>query len=253
MEGDKKRFSEVEPGVRAPAMEPPQTRRGSFFSGARAMSPILIGVLPFATITGVTVVGAGIAPLPAIAMSWIIFAGAAQLAAADLIVRDAPFLIILVTALIINLRFMMYSASLAPHFKEVRNPLKWLSAYLLTDQAYAVSISRFVEGRTTINKPWFYLGCASVLWGTWQIGTIMGVFLGLRVPGSWSLDFAIPVTFLAILMPSIKELSSSAAAVSAGVIAVLALDLPLNIGIILAAVSGVVIGFGVDAWRGGKR
>ncbi len=253
MEHVTSRYSEVEPGVHPAAMDPSRSKRDAFFSGARAMSPILIGVLPFATITGVTVVGAGIAPVPAIAMSWIIFAGAAQLAAVDLIVRDAPFLIILLTALIINLRFMMYSASIAPHLKEIPNPLKWLSAYLLTDQAYAVAISRFGEGRAVIDKPWFYLGCGAALWVTWQIGTIIGVFLGLRVPESWSLDFAIPITFLAILIPNMKETASWAAGVFAGVIAVLALDLPLNTGIIVAAVSGVAIGFGLDTLRRRKR
>ncbi len=90
-------------------------------------------------------------------------------------------------------------------------------------------------------------------WATWQIGTILGVFLGLRIPGSWSLDFAIPITFLAIMIPNMKDASSWAAGVSAGVVAALALDLPLNTGIIAAAVIGVVIGFGVDTMRRGKK
>lgn len=247
------RQSEIEPGVGLAAVDPSRSRRGSFFSGARAISPILVGVLPFAAITGVTVVGAGIEPGPAIAMSWIIFAGAAQLAAADLISRDAPFLIVLFTALIINLRFMMYSASIAPHLKQIRNPLKWLSAYLLTDQAYAVSISRFGDDRAAVDKPWFYLGCGAAMWLTWQIGNVIGVVLGLRVPESWSLDFAIPITFLAILIPNLKEAASWAAGVSAGVIAVLALDLPLNTGIITAALGGVAVGFGCDTLRRRKK
>ncbi len=244
---------EVRPGAPAAGRDPSRSRRDAFYSGARAMSPILIGVLPFAAITGVTMVGSGVAPLPAIAMSWIVFAGASQLAAVDLIARDAPFLIILFTALIINLRFLLYSASIAPHLGEARNPLKWLSAYLLTDQAYAVAISRFSEGRKAVNKPWFYLGCASAMWVVWQIGTILGVFLGLRVPESWSLDFAIPLTFLAILIPNMKGAASWAAGASAGGIAVLALDLPLNTGIIAAVVGGVAIGFGWDSLQGGKR
>lgn len=219
--------------------------RAAFSAGVKTISPILVGVIPFGAITGVTVVSAGIAPEPAIGMSILVFAGAAQLATADLMARNAPALVILATALVINLRFMMYSASLAPHLNHMENRWKWPLAYLLTDQVYAICIMRFSENPDFRHKRWFYLGCGSIIWLTWQVSNALGVFLGLQVPRSWSLDFAIPLTFMALLIPGIKDL----AALVAGSISVAGLKWPLNVGIIVAAVCGVVAGLAVD-WLG---
>jgi branched chain amino acid efflux pump len=218
------------------------TPREAYYSGVKTISPMLMGVIPFGTIAGVTAVSAGIAPLPAIAMSMIVFAGAAQLAVADLMAKNAPALVILFTALIINFRFMMYSASLAPHFNHLENRWKWPLAYLMTDQGYAISIMKFSQAPDLRHKHWFYLGCGSTIWLTWQVSTAVGVFLGLQVPQSWSLDFAIPLTFMALLIPASKDLAAIAAALVAGSVSVAGLQFPLNIGIIVAVVCGISAG-----------
>ncbi|MDM8525535.1 AzlC family ABC transporter permease [Desulfococcaceae bacterium HSG8] len=216
--------------------------RSEFISGVKAIAPILLGVVPFATISGVTAVETGMSEIAALGMSFIIFAGAAQLAVVQLIGDYAPAMIIILTALIINLRFAMYSASVAPHFKQL--PLKWkaLLSYLLTDQAYAVSVVRFNDNPVSQDKHWFFLGAASALWGTWQAGTITGIFLGTRIPESWSLDFAIPLTFTALTVPAIKGQAPVTAAIAAGMASVIFIDLPYNLNIIFAAIVGITAG-----------
>jgi predicted branched-subunit amino acid permease len=147
---------------------------------------------------------------------------------------------------------MMYSASIAPHFKAFGGRWKLLCAYLLTDQAYAVSVIRFTGAPDARNKLWYFLGCATPLWVTWQAGTLVGVLLGMQVPRSWSLDFAIPLTFMAILIPSINDRAAAAAAVAAGLAAVVGFHLPYHTGIIVAALCGIFTGAGIE-WAMEKR
>ncbi len=215
----------------------------AFWSGVRGISPIFLGFIPFALIAGVAQIGTGIDPFTAMAMSVIIFAGAAQLATADLLAKEAPFLIICMTALIINLRFVMYSASLSPHFNGIHRFWKWLCAYILTDQAYALAIMQYGDKDSKKLKLWFYLGCAVPLWVLWQVGTVIGVQVGLKIPDSWSLEFAVPLTFMAIMLPNLKDKAAVLAAISSGFISLLAFRLPMNVGIIVSILTGILVGF----------
>lgn len=217
------------------------TRQHAFFSGVRASSPLILGMVPFALIAGIAAVNAGLSRFEALAMSYIVFAGAAQLAAVDLVGQQAPAVVIVFTALIINLRFFMYSAAIAPHFQGVSTYARSGLAYLLTDQAFAVAMTAYNQGRNS-HKAWYYLGAAMTMWLTWQIGTSIGVFLGTQVPKSWSLEFAIPLTFLALLLPALKDRPSVIAAISAGALAVIGAGLPYNLGLFLAALGGIVAG-----------
>ena len=217
------------------------SRKEAFLGGARAVAPIILGVIPFALIAGLSAVKVGLTKVEALGMSYVVFAGAAQLAAIDLIGRQAPLTVVVLTALVINLRFCMYSASLAPHFDGVPLRGRALLAYLLTDQAYAISIAAYAGGRDRF-KPWFYLGAALVMWCVWQAGTLAGVLLGAHIPSAWGLDFAIPLTFLALLFPALKNRPAVIAAVAAGLLALAGHGLPYNLGLVLAACGGIVAG-----------
>ncbi|WP_458186187.1 AzlC family ABC transporter permease [Haladaptatus sp. NG-WS-4] len=219
--------------------------RTDFLSGVRVTLPILLGVAPFGMVAGVAAVNAGIPAIQAIAMSVIIFAGASQLAAADLIGRTAPVAVVVFTALVINLRMMMYSASIAPYFK--RQSARWKAglAYLLTDQAYAVSLLEFEHDETT-SRRWYYLGIAVPLWVTWQIATVAGILLGTSVPASWRLEFAVPLVFLAVLVPSVTDRATTVAALVGGTVAVAANGLPFNLGLVTAAIIGILAGMLVE-------
>ncbi len=221
------------------------TRKQAFFFGTKAISPILLGVIPFAMIAGISAIAVGFSKIEALGISFIVFAGASQLAALALIQQHAPVAIVILTALIVNFRFFMYSASLAPHFNGLSFRRRGLLAYLLTDQAYAVSITAF-DRDCRLRKHWFYLGAAVTIWATWQAGNLAGIFLGMHIPKDWSLDFAIPLTFLALLFPAIRNAPTLAAAVSAGALALVAHGLPYNLGLILAAIGGIVAGCVAD-------
>lgn len=221
--------------------------RSAFLEGVRDLSPILLGVVPFGLIAGIAAVTAGLTPFHGVGMSLIVFAGAAQLAALDLIGSGAPALVVVATALIINSRFVMYSASLAPYFQEAPLPQKVAASYLLTDQAYAFAINRFVAGQEpTRARLSYYFGAALTLWVTWQASTAAGAFLGAAVPDTWSLDFAIPLVFIALLVPAVRDRADTAAAAAAAVLAVLLVGLPYNLGLPLAATAGIVTGITVE-------
>ena len=215
----------------------------AFVSGTKAIVPVLIALIPFAVAFGATAVGNGLSSLEALAMSVFVFAGAAQLAAIPLLSAGASVGIIVLTVLVVNLRMTLYSASLAPHFRRLPIGWKGLLSYLLTDQAYAATITRFDDGETEEpDKRWYYLGVALAIWVTWQAATMLGVFLGAWASEGWSLDFVLPLTFIALAVPAIKDRATTAAALSAGGAAVLAATLPLNLGLITAASVGVLGG-----------
>ena len=227
------------------------TARTDFIAGARAIAPILLGIIPFALIAGVTAVNAGLSTVQAVAMSVIVFAGAAQLAAIDLIGRNASLVVIVLTAIIINLRFMMYSASISPYFREFNRPVKWFGAYVLTDQAYAVSVTEFRETHSDErSRKWFYFGAAVTFWVTWQISALIGTVLGSSVPEGLSLEFAVPLTFMALLFPSLDDHPTEIAALVAGGVGILVASLPFNLGLMVAALAGIAVGVAVEVRQG---
>jgi predicted branched-subunit amino acid permease len=164
-----------------------------------------------------------------------------------LISAGASAAVVILTVLIINLRFTLYSASLAPHFRSL--PLGWkgLLSFHLTDQAYAATINRFDEGVTEEpDKRWYFLGTGLAIWTTWQAATMTGVFLGGWVSEGLSLDFVLPLVFIALAVPAVKDRTTGAAALAAGIAAVFAAALPLNLGLIGASLIGVLGGLAME-------
>lgn len=214
----------------------------TFWAGVRAELPLLIGVLPFGTIYGALAVSAGLSPAAAQAMSAVVFAGSAQFAATQLIHEAAPAAVIVATIAMVNLRHMLYSASMAPYLKHLSTRWKSLLAYLLTDEAYAATITHYQAAGFTPAGHWFLLGAGLTLWSTWQMSSALGIFLGAALPASWPLDFALPVTFIAMVVPMLKGRPMLAAALSSGAVALLAYGLPYKLGFLLAALVGIVLG-----------
>lgn len=221
----------------------------SFWAGVRAELPLLIGVFPFGLIYGALALSAGLSPAAAQMMSSMVFAGSAQFAAAQLIRDAAPAAVIIVTIAMINLRHMLYSASMAPYIKNLSTRWKSLLAYLLTDEAYAATITHYQEAGTTPTSHWFFLGAGLALWTTWQASSALGIFLGTALPPSWPLDFALPLTFIAMVVPVLKDRPGLVAAVSAGVVSLLAYGLPYKLGFIVAALIGIALGMLLESHR----
>lgn len=220
--------------------------RSEFRHGVRDVIPLLLGIIPFGFIAGIATVNAGLGLPEAVGLSTIVFAGAAQLAALELIGRDAPLAIVVVTGVVINLRMLMYSASIAPHFQTLSSRMKATVAYLLTDQAYALSIARYRSADSTRSVA-YYLGVAVTLWAVWQVTTIAGVVLGTSVPESLGLEFAVPLVFLALLIPAMEDGPTTIAGIFGGIVAVGAAGLPLNLGLLVGATVGIVAGLLTDA------
>jgi 4-azaleucine resistance transporter AzlC len=226
----------------------------AFVAGARAIVPVLLALLPFGLAFGATATGSGLSAVEALGMSVFVFAGAAQLAAVPLLSAGASVAVVLLTVLVVNLRLTLYSASLAPHFKRLPAGWKGLLAYLLTDQAYAATITRFDEGETgetgEPDKRWYYLGVALAIWATWQAATVLGIVLGAWASEGWSLDFVLPLIFIAAAVPAIKDRTTGAASLSAGLAALVCAALPLNLGLITAALVGVIGGLVAETASG---
>jgi 4-azaleucine resistance transporter AzlC len=227
--------------------------RAEFLKGIGEELPILAGVIPFGVIYGVLALSAGLSPFEAQAMSAIVFAGSAQFITAQLYAGLAPALVIILTGAIVNLRHMLYSASMAPYLKGLSLRWKLLLAYLLTDEAYAVAILHQQAGRSaelkleapgnhSNNRHWHTLGAGLALWGTWQLSTALGVFMGAQVPESWSLEFTLPLTFIALVIPALRDRPAIAAALAAGLAALAGNNLPFKLGLMLAALVGVGAG-----------
>jgi branched chain amino acid efflux pump len=219
----------------------------AFASGAKASVPVFLGLIPLAVVCGTAATGTGLSALETLALSVFFLSGAAQLAATQLIAAGASVVIIVLTVLIISLRMTVYSASIAPHFRRLSAGWKGLISYLLTDPAYAVTITRFDDGGTKeSDKRWYFLGAGLAIWIIWLLGTVMGVLLGAWLPESLSLDFVLPLSFIALTVPAIKDRATMAAAFWAGLAAVFAAVLPLNLGLITAAVIGVLGGMATE-------
>jgi len=214
--------------------DPSEIRRG-----ARDVLPLVPAIAGFGLVVGVAAGNAGFTIPQAIGLSVFVFAGASQLAAIELVRDGAPFLVVVVTVVVINLRMMMYSASISSYFRDHAERWRAALAYLLTDQAYALSINHYRENDVDDTRA-YYLGVAFPLWAVWQTCTIVGIVAGANIPDSWGITFAVPLVFLALLVPAMKDRESTAAAVVSGTVAAAGAGLPLNLGLLAGAGCGLL-------------
>ncbi|HZC08194.1 MAG TPA: AzlC family ABC transporter permease [Ktedonobacterales bacterium] len=215
--------------------------------GARDTAPLLPGVVPFGLIYGATALAAGLPAWLAQAMSAIIFAGSAQFAVVLLVSGGASALVLVLTAATLNLRHLLYSASIGPTVRGGPRGWRLALAYLLTDEVYGVVIGRMMS-MPMRPRLRYMLGSGLTLWGSWQISTLVGILIGARIPASWSLDFAATLTFIALVVPLLRDRALIGAALVAGIVAALTLGAPLKLGLALAALAGIVAGIALDRW-----
>ncbi len=223
---------------------PPQSRhpRTEFQAGLRASLPLLIAVGPFGLVTGVAMAAGGIPPLEAMAMSVLVYAGAAMLAATQLIAEGAPALVVVMAAFVVNLRLFMYSASIRPYFAGEPLGRRLLVSYALVDNPYALFVQRFGTHPEAPGKFEYFYGLSIPIWICWQAAVGVGLLVGAQLPAAWKLEFAAPLAFIAMTIPFLRSTPMIAAAVSAGATAVLASGLPLRLGLALAAAVGICFG-----------
>lgn len=210
----------------------------------------MFGVVPFGLIYGAVAIRLGVPTPIAQAMSSVIFGGSSQFLAAPLIVTATPALLLVLTVFFVNLRHLLYSASIAPYLEQLSWAWKALLAYLLTDEAYAVTIAHFQREGDMPFRHWFLFGAGITLWTLWQLSTALGIFIGAQVPPEWSLDFALPLTFIAIVIPMLKDRAHVVAAVVAACGGVLAFGLPYKLGYVVASLVAIALGFTLEErWK----
>jgi len=224
------------------------SNRSLFWAGVRGTLPLMTSVAPFGMLVGASGMTSGIPASVIVTMSPVVFAGSAQLLALQLMARSAPALVLLLTTLVVNLRHVLYGISLAPYMRSLSRGWKWLLAYFMTDEAYGISIIRYTQdtGPAAPRLHWYYLGSGLTLWSGWQASTVLGLLLGSQIPASWGLDFAIALTFIALVVPALKDRAGVAAALTGGTLAVLLAGLPYSLGLVAAALGGILAGMALD-------
>jgi predicted branched-subunit amino acid permease len=212
---------------------------------------MLVGVVPFGLVAGASPVAEGLGAGAAVGFSTIVFAGASQLAAIDVLGDGGSALVAALAAWTINLRMVLYSASLAPHLAHEPLTTRLGVAYVLTDQAYAVSISAITgQGQAPSRRVPYYLGAALLLWGSWQVATIAGTLIGSSVPEDVPLAFAVPLVFLVLLVPALDRPPAVVAAAVGGLGAVAAAELGAgSLSLTVGAVAGIAAGTLADHRR----
>jgi 4-azaleucine resistance transporter AzlC len=220
------------------------TRRTEFWAGAKATLPLIAGAVPFGIVFGAVAINAGLTPGAAAGMSALVYAGSAQFIAVGLVAQQVTTGFIILTTFVVNLRHALYAASLAPHMKHL--PQRWLLplGFWLTDETFAVAITRFEAEGESPHKHWFYLGSALAMYGNWQLCTWIGIVAGQQIPNprAWGLDFAMIVTFIGIVAPLVRSRAVLASVIVSGAVAVLANGLKNEMGLMIAALLGIAAG-----------
>ena len=227
---------------------PASSPKSAFLRGALDGAPFILVVVPFAALFGVVASEAGLPLAEVMGFSVLVIAGAAQFAALQLMQDGAPTLIILATALAVNLRMAMYSASLAPHLGGVKPWQKALVAYFLVDQSYMLAISRY-ESRPDMSqseKLAYFMGVMAPVAPAWYLASFGGAVLGAAIPPTFALDFAVPITFLAMVAPMLKSAAHVAAALTSILTALALAWMPYGTGLLVAALAAMVVGAEVE-------
>lgn len=218
-------------------------RETLFWSGFRAMIPITTGVLPFGAVMGVVSSEAKLSLYQTIMMNIIVFAGASQLAALELMTKHAASVVVILTGLIINLRFLLYSAAISPIVQKSSALTKFYCSYIVTDQNYAVMSANQDRLKTNSEAIQFYLGSSVCMLLAWHISVLGGFVFGNFAPAAWSLEFAVPLSFVALVVPTIKNRTYVVVAAFSSVTSLLLHALPFKTGLIFTALLSIALAF----------
>ena len=225
-----------------------ETTKTIFFKGVRDAAPFLLVLAPFSILFGVVATEAGLSVFETLFFSVAVIAGAAQFTALQLMLEDVPTVIVLASSLAVNLRMAMYSASLTPYLGAAPLWHRAIAAYFIVDQSYGLSVMRYEERRD-----WGLREKLAYFWGTvapicpfWYVFTLVGALVGTKIPEWMALDFAVPITFIALIMPMLRTRAHLAAAVVSVVAALFFAGLPYNLGLLVAGVLGMITGAEVE-------
>lgn len=231
-----------------------RVRRDAFMHGARAAAPALVATSIWGLVTGVAMIKTGLTTAEALAMTLFVYAGSAQMAALPLIAVDAPVWVVLLTATVVNLRFVIFSATLWSYFSSMPMKRRMMLGYVTADISLALFMARYAGAppaqRGDTEQTWFLLGASAATWLSWQPLSIIGIFLAGLIPGHWGLEFAAILALIAVTLPMFQGGPAIAGCLTAGAVAVVAAPLPLKLGLLVAVIAGIAVAMAVDLLAG---
>ena len=233
----------------APSSADIRATAAAWRDGGMASLPMSMAVMPFGMVCGATAAAAGLDFHQAFALSWMVFAGSSQLVAVHLLASGAPVWVILLTGWLVNLRFVMYSAALAPCFSDKPWTQRTLAAYFLVDQSFALTLAKMAERRPPAYCAAFYFALSLSLWVQWQAANLAGILLGTLIPGDLSMDFIVALTFISFTVPLLENRLARVAALTGCAVA-LAPPLPFRLNLMVAALAGAAVALALEhKWK----
>ncbi len=211
--------------------------------------PLSVGFIPWAIVTGIAMRSIGMSGLEAMGMSLLVFAATAQLGALPLIASGAPLWLVFVTGMVLNLRFIIFSAAIAPGFHDYSLARRVSSSFLLTDASFAALGARLIESRDPHWRWGYYIVPSVYGWVLWQSGVLIGVLGAGFVPTGWSLEFMGTIALMVMVVPMVRSRPMLVAALVGGLGAVFLRDLPLRLGLFAAILLGIAAGFVAEHWQ----
>lgn len=226
-----------------------------FLEGARDTFPLVVGAAPFGIIFGTLAATAGISFTATLAMSLFVFAGASQFVCVTLVTAGTAWPMIVLTTFVVNLRHLLYGATMVPYYRNLPNYWKMLLAFGLTDETFAVASARYSQKDGAANNHYYNLGSMVFMYTNWNFCTFIGLTAGTTFPeiSKWGLDFAMVATFTGIVIPYLVTRPMWAAVISAGLMSLLTATLPHKLGLMVAAVCGLTVGVFCEKIISGKK
>lgn len=235
-----------QPAARAEVTAYDAHDQAAWREGFQAGLPTLFGIAAWGLVVGVAMVKAGLSIPQSLGMTLLVFAGSAQLASLPLIAAGAPVWVVFATALVVNLRFLIFSALLAPHFAHLPWNQRFALGYVSGDISVALFLQRYPDEAPAPGKLSYLKGLMYPNWVAWQAGSIAGIFLGSAVPAQWGLGFAGTLAIICIMVPLVVNKAALCGVAVAGAVAVLAYALPYKLGLLLAVLLGMLTAMAVE-------
>ncbi len=212
-----------------------------FREGLKMGMPTLFGIAAWGLVVGVAMVKTHLTVAQALGMTLLVFAGSAQLASLPLIALGAPVWVIFMTALAVNLRFVIFSALLASHFAHLPWYKRFALGYVAGDLTVALFLQRYPNDDPAPGKVSYLKGLLYPNWAAWQVGSIAGIFLGSQVPSEWGLGFAGTLAIICVTIPLITNRAALCGVVVAAIIGVAGFHWPYKLGVLAAVVGGMMM------------
>lgn len=226
-----------------------ESEKKAFREGFKVSAPTMPGILAWGLVSGMAMVKSGLTIWQALGMTFLVFAGSAQLAALPLIAADAPEWVVFLSALVVNLRFVIFAATIGPHFAHLPWYKRIWYGYLNGDLMMVFFPQRFASQPVyrPEGKVGFFSGISYLNWYVWQAGSVIGILLASQIPQSWGIGFAGTLALLAVAIPLTVNTAALAGVIVAGTVAVMAAAMPYRLGLLLAVILGMTAAMTMDS------